>query len=317
MWVRSPESKNSKKTSKSRPIEDKESVRWVEVAREVSDNIPVSTKVVMVSDREGDIYEVIALSLESYDFLIRAAWNRRLNQSDDYLWQAAEKAPILGNTSFIVPRADERPERTATVTLQSATVAINPPRYRKKEKLPAPIVNALLIRETSCPAGVEPVEWLLLTTLPVTTLDEAVQCTTWYSYRWRIERYHYILKIGCRIEKLQLETKERLMRAVAVYSIVAIRLLWLTYQSRQTPDVPCTTVFSDNEWNTLFMAVYKTVDLPVALPTLETAVLWVAMLGGFLARKRDGKPGVLVLWRGLRRLFDLADFNNIFSITYG
>jgi hypothetical protein len=202
MWVRPKESKNSKKTHKTRPIEDKESMRWVDMARQVSGSIPASTKVVMVGDRESDIYEVIALSLESYDFLIRAAWNRRLYQSEDYLWQTVEKAPILGSTSFVVPRADERPERITTVTIQNAAVTINPPRYRKKEKLPAPAVNALLIRETSCSDGIEPIEWLLLTTLPVNSFDEAVQCMTWYSYRWRIERYHYILKSGCRIEKL-------------------------------------------------------------------------------------------------------------------
>jgi len=314
MWVRPPASKNSKKTHKTRPIEDKESVRWVEVARETSNIIPPSTKVVMVGDRESDIYEVIALGLEGYEFLIRAAWNRRLNKPDDYtmtersLWQSAEKAPILGKQSIVVPRGDDKPERTATVTLQSVTVSINPPRHRKKEKLPAPTVNALLIREFAPPTDIEPIEWLLLTTLPVSTFGEAVQCMTWYTYRWRIERYHYVLKSGCRIEKLQLETKDRLMRALAVYSIVAVRLLWLTYQARQTPDIPCTSVFSENEWTTLFMAVHKINDLPVSPPTLETAVLWVAMLGGFLARKHDGQPGVMVFWRGLRRLFDLADF---------
>jgi hypothetical protein len=107
------------------------------------------------------------------------------------------------------------------------------------------------------------------------------------------------------------------MRALAVYSIVAVRLLWLTYHARQSSDMPCSSVFSDNEWKTLFIAVHMTRDLPVLPPTLETAVLWVAMLGGFLARKRDGQPGVMVLWRGLRRLFDLTNFINIFSITYG
>jgi len=75
------------------------------------------------------------------------------------------------------------------------------------------------------PWGCAQIEWLLLTTLAVSTFDEASQCMTWYSYRWRIERYHYILKSGCRIEKLQLETKNRLMKALAVYSIVAVRLL--------------------------------------------------------------------------------------------
>ena len=318
MWARSPESKDSRTTHKKRPIEEKESVRWVEVAREASNIIPASTKVVMVGDRESDIYEVIALKLEGHDFLIRAAMNRCVQQPGNYLWQTALKAPVLGSETITVPRGDEKPERKATVTLQSTTVTINPPANRKKEKLPAVTVNALLIRETSCPEGIEPIEWLLLTTLPANTLEEALACMTWYSYRWRIERYHYVLKSGCRAEKLQLETKDRLMRALAVYSIVAVRLIWLTYQARQTPDMPCTSVFSDNEWITLFIAVHKTCNLPASPPTLENAVLWVAMLGGFLARKCDGFPGVSVLWRGLRRLFDLADFRSLSLLnTYG
>ena len=246
--------------------------------------------------------------------MIRAAWNRRVNKSSEYLWEAAEKAPALGSKSIVVPRGDDKPERAAKVTLQSALVTIDPPKNRKKEKLPSVAINTLLVRELAPPDGVEPIEWLLLTTLPVGTLDEASQCITWYSYRWRIERYHYVLKSGCRIEKLQLETKDRLMRALAVYSMVAFRLLWLTYQARQTPDAPCTAVFDDNEWRTLFFAVHKTKRLPVTPPSLETAVLWVAKLGGFLARKHDGKPGVNVLWRGIRRLFDLSSFAVFFNL---
>jgi hypothetical protein len=318
MWTRPQEKKNSRKTHRKRPLEDKESVRWIDVTREVSESIPPSTKVVMVGDRESDIFDLIMLSLEGYAFLIRAAWNRRVNQSSEYLWQTVEKAPVLGSKSIIVPRGDEKPERTATVTLQSAAVTIKPPQHRGKEKLPMPTVNALLIRELSPPDGIEPIEWLLLTTLPVGTFDEAVQCMTWYSYRWRIERYHYVLKSGCRVEKLQLETIDRLMRALAVYSIVALRLLWLTYQARQTPDSPCTLVFTTNEWKTLFSAVHKTKQTPDYPPTLETAILWVAMLGGFLARKHDGTPGINVLWRGFRRLFDILAFNVFFQpYTYG
>jgi hypothetical protein len=318
MWVRDQKSKNSRKTRKSRTNEEKESVRWVEVAREVREVIPPSTKVVMLGDRESDIYEVIALALEGHDLLIRAAMNRCVQQREGYLWQAAENAPVLGRETIVVPRGDEKPERKAAVTLQSTTVTINPPTHRKKEKLPAVTVNALLIREVSCPEGDQNeqssfIEWLLLTTLPVSTLEDAVKCMIWYSYRWRIERYHYTLKSGCHVEKLQLETSDRLMRALAVYSIVALRLIWLTYQARLTPDLPCSSVFSDTEWKTLFIAVHKSRDLPVDPPTLHTAVLWVAKLGGFLARKGDGSPGVLVLWRGLRKLFDLVDFSTLFS----
>jgi hypothetical protein len=108
------------------------------------------------------------------------------------------------------------------------------------------------------------------------------------------------------LEELQLETEERLERALAVYSMAASHLFSITYQARQTPDALCTDVLSDNEWKALYAATKKTTSLPKTPPDLQTAVLWIAKLGGFLARKRDGQPGVKVLWRGLRRLQDLT-----------
>ena len=175
------------------------------------------------------------------------------------------------------------------------------------------------MREESPPDGEQPVEWMLLTTLPITTLEEGLQCLTWYTYRWRIERYHYILKSGCQIEKLQLETKDRLMRALAVYSIVASRLLWLTYQARETPEAPCTVVLSDSEWQSLYAATHRTTVLPDRPPNIRIAILWIAQLGGFLGRNHDGDPGLKVLWRGFRRLEDLTTMWELLHspTTYG
>lgn len=96
------------------------------------------------------------------------------------------------------------------------------------------------------------------------------------------------------------------MRAVAVYSIVATRLLWLTYQARETPEAPCTVVLRESEWKALYATQHKTASLPEQPPNLQTAVLWIAKIGGFLGRKHDGNPGLKVLWKGLRRLEDLT-----------
>lgn len=320
LWVRPPEGKDSRKTSRSRPLDDKESARWIEVTEEAAQGIPSSTRVVMVGDRESDIFDLFLLATgKHYDILIRAAWDRRLDQTQEHLWAAVEKAPVLGRTAVTVPRSGERSEREAVLTLRAATVTLRPPPHRKKEQLPAPTLNALLVREQSPPEGVKPIEWMLLTTLPVTTFEEALQCLTWYTYRWRIERYHYILKSGCQVEKLQLESRDRLMRALAVYNVVAWRLLWLTYQTRQTPREPCTVALTESEWRTLYAVVNKTTILPDHPPDLQTAVLWIAKLGGFLGRKSDGQPGVKVLWRGFRRLQDLVVVWELFRPprTYG
>jgi len=311
LWVRPPEPMDG--NQKSRPLEDKESARWINMTREVAQVVPPSTRVVMIGDRESDIFDLLLLANSNHDFLIRARWNRCLAQSEARLWDTVEKTPPLGQTTIDVPRNDNRPTRTATVTVRAATVTLEPPASRKKENLPTVTVNALLIQEVSPPEGVQPIQWRLLTTLPVATFEAALQCLTWYTYRWRIERYFFILKSGCQVEQLELETQERLANAAAVYSIVAVRLLSLTYQARQSPDAPCTVALSDSEWKALYAATHKTAIVPATPPDLKTAILWIAKLGGFIGRKGDGQPGVKVLWRGFRHLQDLTIMWNIFN----
>jgi hypothetical protein len=147
---------------------------------------------------------------------------------------------------------------------------------------------------------------LLLTTLTVNSFEDAVRCIRWYTYRWLIERYHYVLKSGCRIEQLQLETADRIKKALATYAIVAWRLLWLIYSSREHPDIPCAPVLEIHEWQSLYCHVHATSIPPTTPPSLQQAVLWIAKLGGFLARQHDGNPGVKTIWRGWQRLHDIA-----------
>lgn len=138
----------------------------------------------------------------------------------------------------------------------------------------------------------------------------------YYSYRWLIERYHFVLKSGCGLEKLQLETAERIHRALATYCIVAWRLLWLTYEARHNPDSPCDRVLEAHEWQSLYCTTHQTSIPPVTPPSLHDAVLWTAKLGGFLARKGDGEPGVKTIWRGLRRLHDIANTWQLLQTTH-
>ena len=114
------------------------------------------------------------------------------------------------------------------------------------------------------------------------------------------------MKSGCRLEELQLETADRLERALATYSIVAWRLLWLTYEARVNPDVSVETVLEEPEWQALYCTIHKTTALPPEPPSIGQCVRWIAKLGGFLGRKGDGDPGVKTLWQGLQRLNDIA-----------
>jgi len=132
---------------------------------------------------------------------------------------------------------------------------------------------------------VPPIHWLLLTTVAVTSLSEAIECVQWYSRRWLIERYHYVLKSGCNLEKLQLETAARLEKALATNSIVAWRLLWLTYEARVNPDIPCDLILPIHVWQVLYCSINATATPPEKPPSLSITVQWIAQLGGISCSK--------------------------------
>ena len=174
------------------------------------------------------------------------------------------------------------------------------------EKLVPLRVGVVLVTEVDPPAGAEPVRWLLLTSLPVGTVEEAQTCVRSYRLRWLIERYHFVLKSGCRVERLQLEEADHLIRALAVLAAVAWRVLWLTYLARAEPEAPCTLAVSAEVWPVLWRHTHPSQPLPATPPTLREAVRAIAQLGGFLGRRGDGEPGVQTIWRGLRRLDDFV-----------
>lgn len=206
-----------------------------------------------------------------------------------------------------VPRKDDQPTRKASLTVRHGSFTFPPPSNRPKTATKKEItLNVISAKEDNPPTGKTPINWLLLTTLEVKNFEQAIRCIVWYTYRWLIERYHYVLKSGCRIEHLQLETAERIKKALATYTIVAWRLLWLTYQARQNPELPCDTVLETHEWQSLYCHVHDLALPSSQPPSLKQAVIWIAQLGGFLARKHDGFPGVKTLWRGLQRLHDIA-----------
>jgi transposase-like protein/transposase Tn5 family protein len=305
VWARQAAPKGRK--SRKRPQEERESQRWLTTLAEVQKAIPAPTRLIVVADREADIYPLfIEPREERSDLVIRATYNRGL-VGGRKLEDAAATVRWQGSRTVTIPGNGARAARTATVQIGWTTVQLLPPQdYPRPASAPRPTLQLVVVEEREPPAGVKPLRWLLWTTLPVTRWGEALAVVDAYRRRWLIERYHYVLKSGCGIEQLQLETAARLERALAVCCVVAWRLLWLTYQARATPEVACSTVFARHEWEALVCTVQGTPVPPAHPPTLREAVRMVAQLGGFLARKGDGEPGVKTLWRGLARLEDIA-----------
>jgi len=308
VWARDPKTIGKKHKRSKLKTKDKESQRWLDTLSASQEAIPEGKQVITVADREADIYDLFALPRrENSHLLIRVSHNRRVEHEAKYLWDAVRESPVLGEVTVEIGRRGNQPPRKATLTIRVASLSIRPPANRPgKASLPLIPVHMILAQEDAPPSGVKPVCWLLLATFPVITFDDAIKCVKYYSYRWLIERYHFVLKSGCWLEKLQLERAEGIHRALATYCVVAWRLLWLTYEARHNPDSPCDKVLETYEWQALYCYSHKTSVPPTTPPSLHEAVVMIAKLGGFLARKSDGEPGVKTIWRGLRRLHDIA-----------
>lgn len=309
-WARSEIGSSQQRYSK--PIEEKESFKWVQSYRAVSQvqNRCRKTLLVVMADREADIHEVFAeqaATARGAQLLIRAERSRNRQVLDDdsheALWPVLEQQPVIGERELLVPPREDRKARRAVLAVRTAPVLLKPP-SRKPHLAPVP-VWAVLAQEIQAPEDVEPLEWMLLTTVPVKNKEDALQRLSWYARRWGIEVYHRILKSGCCVEARQLENSRRLSNCLAIDLIVAWRIFHLVTMGEQTPDVPCTVYFAPSEWRALITFVTKTQRPPPQPPSLNEAVRMLGALGGHLGRKHDGHPGAEVLWRGMARLADI------------
>lgn len=312
-WVR-PEPPVKKKDPQKiktpqKPIEAKESYRWLTTLTAAEAKVSEQVQLVQVADREADIFELFCQPRQANsELLVRAKANRKVKHELGKLFSTLNHSPVLGELSVEVARNPTRAARSARLQVRAIRVTLEVPQHLAHQSQLHPVeLNALLVEEVVPPAdGSKPICWRLLTSLPLETLEQACQCVRWYSYRWLIERFHYTLKSGCKIEELQLQHRDRLLKALATYNIVAWRLMVITYQTRLTPEASCEVILQPAEWRLLrrkFVPKSRS-QMP---PSLRQAMIWIARLGGFLARKGDGNPGVKTLWRGYTKLHHLLE----------
>jgi hypothetical protein len=306
-WTRPVQQLGKRHRRRQTPLKEKESQRWLEGLTATAESFPQHPHVVLMGDRESDLFDLFAAPRPgNVDLLVRVCREkRRVEHPARYLDAALESEPIRGHVQIHIPARPHRQARRAKMAVRWLSLEVHAPRHGPKR--PSLRLTFILVEEIDPPKGEKPVRWLLATTLSVESLEDALRCVQWYAYRWTIERFHFVLKSGCKIEQRQLETVERMERAIPVFSIVAWRLLWLTLQARETPEAPCTMILADFEWKVLYATAHRTRQLPAQPPTLREAVRLIAQLGGFLGRKHDGEPGPQTIWRGLRRLSDLSE----------
>lgn len=304
VWARDPDAEQGRDDRRQRPIEEKESHRWIRAQQVIQQAIPTDVEVVTIGDRESDIYEFLAepRPRNAY-YLIRACRERCLEDDTEKLWQKVRASDSIGGYTFKVRELPRHRLRTVNVQVQMMTLTVKASTYGvRSDDAPSVRVTAIRVAEIDPPRKADAIDWLLLTNLPATTLDDAIECVGYYAKRWIIERFHFVLKSGCGMERAQLRTFERLHRLLVLYSVVAYRIMWMLYLARVDPDLPCTAVFGDAEWRALYYTTHDGAAPPDNPISLGHAIALLGALGGHKGRKCDGSPGAKVLWRGLSRL---------------
>jgi hypothetical protein len=291
------------------PIEEKKTFRWIEGVRDcvgLAGEMP-GTKLICVMDREADIFELFHEHRQNpcLELLVRAKYNR-CTTGKEKLFDAVKKTKVRTRFLLHVSRQSARPkrskqkarpkraERTAEVCVRYKRVELEPARYNNdKDPIAVWVIHLF---EEKVPSGVKPIEWFLLTTVKISSVQDAERCLGWYCLRWRIEDWHRVLKSGCRVEDLAHETANRLRRSIAIYMVVAWRIMLMTLMGRETPELPAEVLFSDLEIEVLTAFAKKRKLKPPN--DLGNAVLLVGRLGGHLGRSRDPPPGHQLMWYG-------------------
>ena len=306
--------------NRSKSIEEKESFRWLEGVRaalDVANRCP-ETQCIVVGDSESDIYEVLAEPRETehgrkLEILVRSTHDRNLEveEGEDKLLARVRSTPCLFRLTIDVskrtqktnvkkksPRKSSREARLAEVEVRASSVVIRSPRNGPRR--PSIACNVVLVEEASPPAGEPAIQWLLVTSLPIDRIEEVRQIIHYYCQRWQIEIYFRTLKSGCRIQERYFETMNRLENCLAIYSVIAWRILYLCRIGEECPDLPCDIIFSDSEWKAVYAIIHH------KQPPREAIIrIMVLILGGYVIRKST-RPGTQTLWLGLQRVYDLA-----------
>ncbi len=305
------------------PIETKESYRWLENLRQSIDLLGAPQRCVHVGDRESDIYELYCFAQDlGTHFLVRVQTDRLAEPVEDQhhlntqnsrqtaqkgqkahrVFEQLESTPWAGTHEVALSGKEED---VARLQVKFATIKTLPPIGKQKHYHPQTITY-VHAREEDAPSGREPINWKLATNLPVTDLAGAIEKLDWYALRWKIEVFHKVLKSGCRAEDAKLRTAERLVKFLALLTVVSWRVFWLTMSARATPCASPETVLTPAEINVLDQIDASRPKPRTTSKTLQAYILQIAMLGGYLARSKDPPPGNMVIWRGITRLNDIA-----------
>ena len=254
----------TEKARQDRPIEEKESHRWlsmIEDLNKAAEYLP-KTELIATGDRESDMFELFDYrrrKAPGVQLLVRAKHNRCLEEHSRKLFDHLDALPVMAQARIEVPRQREKkskpskpgrialPARTAHVDLKWDKVTLSPPATPQTRDLQPVEIYALSVVERHPPEGAKALRWILLTTIPIGSRKEALRCLRWYTLRWRIEEWHRVLKSGCHIESHQHHSADRLARAICIDAVIAWRVMLLALLGREIPEMPCELLFASWE----------------------------------------------------------------------
>lgn len=298
----------TKEQKRSKPIEEKESFRWLNAMRETQKRTPEGLPVLTVCDREGDFYEFFSEAADlGEDFLVRIVQDRMVDDGKR-IFNELRSSPTAGSMVVRMGRNPKEhiPLRNVRMDYHCKRVVIHRPQRRREKHLREKLtLTAIYVHES----GKKGTEWFLLTTVGVKDekdIEKLVQC---YAHRWKIERFHFILKSGCKIERNQARDYERLTFLTLLYSVIAMQILNLTYLGKICPEISSDIVFDEEEWKVLYCCARKTREIPETY-LLKDAIYDLGILGGMKGAPSDGMPGARSIWQGLEVLCALLAYRN-------
>jgi hypothetical protein len=322
-WIRDRQEFGKKKERFKKSLQEKESYRWLKCLQDLdilNQSLDRPKHFLVTADRESDILELLFFKPKTnIDILVRCSHNRLLKndkegrggggegegggeggkgekeQKSKKLFDELAKKPILGKVILTIGHSGHLPTRDITFNLRWIKVDLGGDK---------PIS---LVQASNQEQGLD---WKLLTSLPVESAGDAQKIVYYYHLRWLIERFHFVLKSGCKVEELQLQESDRLFKALDLYNLVATRILLLTYLARLMPNLSCLFFFTTVEWQIIYTFVHKKPPKLKQVPNIQEVTKWLAQMGGYLPNK-GSPPGAKTIWVGLKILYNLVEYENI------
>jgi len=286
------------------PIEEKESMRWLNNIKDSTELLGSPENLVHVGDRESDIYELFCLAHNlKTKFLVRACVDRLAQEGETTIEKEMAQASRHGQYTLQL-NVEKGVTNRAVLDIKYEKIRVLSP-LAKRNKYPPLELTIVHATETVEPEGRSRIEWKLITNVETKTVNGAIEKLQWYAMRWKIETFHKILKSGYRVEESKLRTSERLVNLLAVCCILSWRIFWMTMINRESPSTAPNVAFTELELEILAELVTERNGCISKEDNLGQCIRKLAQLGGYVARASDPPPGNMVIWRGLTRLADI------------